>query len=99
MTINHILPGQVRANGVDRAKGNSPSKGKGSSSESSSGERSDRVEISAEGRIRAQAALQEGSGLSQERLAEIRQRIEDGTYDTPDMAEQVARRILSSGDL
>jgi len=62
----------------------------------------DRVEISEEGRSQALAA-----GVASERAArtpsrqmeEIRARIQDGTYDSPEMAEMVARRILESGDL
>jgi len=47
------------------------------------------------------------AGVASERAArtpsrqmdEIRARIQDGTYDSPEMAESVARRILESGDL
>ena len=37
--------------------------------------------------------------LDPARLAEIRQRILDGAYDSLETVEQVARRILASGDL
>jgi hypothetical protein len=33
------------------------------------------------------------------RLAELRQRVRDGAYDSSAVLEQVARRILESGDL
>jgi hypothetical protein len=57
----------------------------------------DRVEISDEGRaLSSQSGI---SSLSPDRMMEIQHRIESGTYDTPDMAEEVARRLLISGDL
>jgi hypothetical protein len=37
--------------------------------------------------------------LSREHVAEIRQRISDGAYNTVEVANQVARRVLRSGDL
>lgn len=62
--------------------------------------RTDRVEISGEGRALArQAAEADKLGISPERLAQIRARLEDGTYQGPAMREALARRILDSGDL
>jgi hypothetical protein len=37
--------------------------------------------------------------MSPQRLAEIRQRIAEGTYNLPEVAEQVARRMLARGDV
>jgi hypothetical protein len=37
--------------------------------------------------------------LSPERIAEVRKRILDGTYDSLEVLDQVARRILSRGEL
>ena len=37
--------------------------------------------------------------LSSDHIAEIRQRIRHGAYNAPEIADQVARRLLSSGDL
>ena len=37
--------------------------------------------------------------LSEERLMEMRRRIEAGYHDTPEVAEEVARRLRASGDL
>jgi hypothetical protein len=51
---------------------------------------------------RRNAAAIEGdarSELSGEHVVEIRQRIRDGAYDTFEVADQVARRLLNSGDL
>jgi len=71
-------------------------------------EQADRVEISQEAREQAQEAglLEEsgGPGASSsaeraDRLEEIRLRIRSGSYNTPEVAEEVARRLLDSGDL
>lgn len=100
MTINHVLPSQVRASGVSRPKGEENTKGKGESGGVISNGRSDRVELSHEGRVlSAQAgSFVEEAELTQEQLAEIRQRVDDGTYDMPEVAEEVARQLLNSGD-
>lgn len=61
----------------------------------------DRVELSPEARALA-ARLEhagEGQDLTPERIAELRSRIREGVYDSPAMAEEVARRVLDSGDL
>jgi hypothetical protein len=61
---------------------------------------SDHVELSDEGRILARLAERaEELGLSPERLAEIQERLADGSYHRPEMIDVVARRILDSGDL
>ena len=62
----------------------------------------DRVELSSEGLALSGAESAGGTPaevLSAERLAELRQRIQAGTYTAPDVAERVARRMLSAGDL
>jgi len=101
MTINHVLPSQIRASGVQRPKGEDDSRVSKDPDESPSRGRTDSVEISPEGRVlasRSQGAG-EGQALSPERLEEVRGRIHDGTYDSPEVAEDVARQILRSGDL
>jgi hypothetical protein len=68
--------------------------------------RSDRVEISDEARSRA-AQLEGGDGSEPAQaaptrgrsIAEIRQRIRDGVYDTDHALDFIARRILERGDL
>ena len=37
--------------------------------------------------------------LSSEHVAEIRKRIRDGAYNTVEIADQVAQRLVTSGDL
>lgn len=62
----------------------------------------DQVEISEEGRAMAygpDGVSEAGESLSPERASELRLRIADGTYDSPEMMEEVARRIVESGDL
>jgi hypothetical protein len=59
----------------------------------------DTVEISAEGRKKAEAALPQSSTLSPERQSEVRAKILEGAYNTADMAGEVAKRILRSGDV
>lgn len=60
--------------------------------------RSDKVQISDAGR--ALAARDGGAaGLTPERTAQIRQRILDGAYNSLGVVDEVARRILSSGDV
>jgi negative regulator of flagellin synthesis FlgM len=64
--------------------------------------RSDKVQISDAGRALA-AQIENRSGaresLSAERVAEIRQRIFEGAYNSVEVVEQVARRMLQSGDI
>jgi anti-sigma28 factor (negative regulator of flagellin synthesis) len=62
--------------------------------------RTDRVRISEAGRALAAQAAEGAEGtLSPERLAQLRQRVQDGTYNSPAVADRIARRILESGDL
>lgn len=72
----------------------------GSGSAPAQAERADRIELSPEARAMA-ARLDEAGAeeLTPERIAQLRQRIRDGVYDSPDIADAVAQRILGSGDL
>jgi negative regulator of flagellin synthesis FlgM len=60
--------------------------------------KTDSVQFSDEGR-----ALASGAGLAAasgpERVAEVRQRILRGAYNTAEMAGEVAKRILQRGDI
>ncbi len=102
MTINHVLPSQVRAGSVQTPKGEKDDKAKDGSQGADPKGRSDRVEISPEGRVlssQSAAGSQDAEAVSEGRLSQIRDRMRDGTYDTPDVAEEVARQIINSGDL
>ena len=66
--------------------------------------RADKIQFSAEGRALAQQKLESAQGaaeadapLSAERTAEIRTRILQGAYDSVDIVDQVARRMLERG--
>src|SRR5690606_32342737 len=60
-------------------------------------QRSDRVQISDAGRaLAAQATSGTRGELSVERIAEVRERVLSGAYDSLDIVDQVARRVLQS---
>lgn len=58
----------------------------------------DAVQISDAGRALA-ARGNSDAGLSPERTAQIRQRVLDGAYNSLAVVDEVARRVLGSGDL
>lgn len=61
-----------------------------------------RVETPVDSKLRAtqaQARIEERTDLPEEQVLEIRQRITDGFYELPSTVEEVALRILGSGDL
>ncbi|MBW3630159.1 MAG: flagellar biosynthesis anti-sigma factor FlgM [Gemmatimonadetes bacterium] len=67
-------------------------------------ERSDKVEISEAARqLAATGGLAEGTSvrgdLTPERVAAIRENILKGAYNSVDVVDQVARKMLASGDI
>jgi negative regulator of flagellin synthesis FlgM len=67
-------------------------------------DRSDRVEISDAGRALAARDGQpgrtaDGAALDPARAQQIRDRVLSGAYDTLEVVDAVARRLLASGDL
>lgn len=58
--------------------------------------KSDSVQISAEAR---RMSVEQQDSLNPERVAELRQKVLNGAYNTLDVVDQVARRILTRGDL
>lgn len=62
-------------------------------------DRSDKVEISDAGRALAARDGDESVGLDPARAARIRGRILSGAYDTLEVVDAVARRLLDSGDI
>jgi hypothetical protein len=65
---------------------------------SSSVDRSDKVSISDAGRALA-ARDGDGAALDPARASQIRDRVLSGAYDTLEVVDAVARRLLDSGDL
>ena len=67
---------------------------------SSSTDRSDKVQISDAGRaLAARGSDRVTADLDPARAASIRHRIISGAYDTVQVVDAVARRLLASGDL
>lgn len=58
----------------------------------------DRIEISAEARALAEAGRTD-TPLSAEQIASLRQWVESGEFDRPEVLDVVARQMLKSGDL
>jgi negative regulator of flagellin synthesis FlgM len=65
----------------------------------SSSDRSDKVQISDAGRALAARGTDKAVELTPERSADVRRRILSGAYDTIEVVDAVARRLLASGDL
>ena len=61
--------------------------------------RVDRVEISEAGRALAAHGGEATGTLGADRLSELRQRVLGGAYNSLDVVDQVARRLLDSGDV
>lgn len=62
----------------------------------------DRVDISDAGRALSAkngADANASRGMSAERLAELRQRVMSGAYNSLEVVDQVARRMLDAGDV
>lgn len=62
-------------------------------------DRSDKVQISDAGRALAAREGDAATGLTPARAATIRGRVLSGAYDTLDVVDSVARRLMDSGDL
>ncbi|MDH5588715.1 MAG: hypothetical protein OEZ65_01345 [Gemmatimonadota bacterium] len=95
MSIYHISgSGAMRSLSPKKAPGNGELDQQEAGDVSSHRARTDSIEISSEGQ-----ALAAQNAEASERLQEVLGRIREGAYDSPEMAEQVARSILESGDL
>ena len=94
MTIGPIESTPIRP---ERTDGGAKKAGEAAEA-ASQARRADRVEISAEAR-QAAAKLGEVPGLSPERVAEIRQKLADGSYDSAEVVETIARRMIDRGDV
>lgn len=81
---------------ANRVEADSPKSGGSPKSERKNAR--DSVEISSAGRSRAEQ-LAARIPLSDERVAELRERIVTGAYSTDAVVNEVATRIIASGDL
>ena len=61
--------------------------------------RSDSVQISDAGRALATSGPSGTGSLSAERVAELRKRVLEGAYNSANVVDQVAKRILERGDV
>ena len=61
--------------------------------------RADQVDISDEARALAEQNDVDGIPGTQARLAEVQDRLDSGYYDRPEVIDEIAGRILDSGDL
>ncbi|MDB4917305.1 MAG: hypothetical protein JWM95_4949 [Gemmatimonadetes bacterium] len=95
MQINTRISGSY---GTIAAVDKTESRPAGAVPETSAIAATDTVQISDAGRARA-AGDRTVSGLDPERVAQIRKNILDGAYNSLDVVDTVARRILESGDL
>ncbi|TVR49961.1 MAG: flagellar biosynthesis anti-sigma factor FlgM [Gemmatimonadales bacterium] len=103
MTIQPIAGDPLRSQGARRSQDSEERSGKvPPAGPVERPEASDRVDISREGRAQAAKAGLSGAHAEEpgeDRLDAIRIRIQQGTYNTPESAEEVALRLLDSGDL
>jgi hypothetical protein len=101
MRINETNPEYLRSDQLKGVRGGAEGGPKDAPQPTGPVTRTDKVQISDAGRaLAAQAAPEDSSAeLSPERAAEIRQRILQGAYDSLDVVDQVARRMLAQGDI
>ena len=102
MTIHDLAASHLRAGSTLRPKELNGSKDGDGPKALSEVRGPDRVEISREAKLlasRSEADVEEQGEMSEEQVLKIRRWIEDGFYDMPATVEEVARRILASGDM
>ena len=84
---------ELQRNALNREKQNA-------TSSAGAAQREDKVQISDAGRaLAAQAAGGTQSELTPERIAQVRERILSGAYNSLEVVDQVARKMLASGDI
>ena len=93
MTIEHIGAGRTRAAGPGRSEDVDRPDRKEGAPKAVRATRGDQVEISVAGRVLAASA----AGLGSDVIEEVRERVATGFYDSPEIAEIVAQRLIDSG--
>lgn len=86
-----------QARDIERSSGNKAKQG--TAQPASPVQRSDQVQISDAGRALAAEAEAAQGRLTPERISEIRERILAGAYNSLEVVDQVARKMLASGDV
>jgi hypothetical protein len=100
MRINEPNPEYLRSEQLKNVRGGAEGGPKDAPQPTGPVTRTDKVQISDAGRALAANSVSEpATELSPERTAEIRQRILHGAYDSLDVVDQVARRMLARGDI
>ena len=103
MTIQPSSPNRPRIEGptpartstpVARVSDDTPSR----TAEATLGGHRDVLDLSPAARALV-ARTEEDATLSAERMLELRTRVSDGTYNSPSVINELARRMRSSGDL
>lgn len=98
MSLDEIRPEMVRP-GLDREITRANQGGIPTVKDVRSIVRDDRVDISDEARILSfERGAEVDEELDTERIEEVRRRIDEGFYDSPDVAGEIARRLADSGD-
>ena len=98
MSIHKIGSDLIRPFGPKRTSA-AESTGADSSEDAQRAPKADRVELSREGLELAAQIASEADGLSPAREAQIRERLESGFYNDPEIVDQVAQNLFASGDL
>ena len=91
-----------RAGTVKGVEGVKPETASRQSATQAAAPRNDQVQISDAGRaLAAQLESRDGvrGSLSPERISEIRQRVLEGAYNSVEVVEEVAKRMLDRGDI
>ena len=89
-----------RGTTVDRTGNGQSTNAKPKAPAPSSTPKTDSVQISDKGRsLAASAGTDARGGIDQTRVAELRKKVYEGAYNSLDVVDQVARRIISRGDL
>jgi hypothetical protein len=102
MTIHDLASSHLRAGNTLRPKELNGSKEKDGPKPVAEVRGPDKVEISEEAKLLAlqiESEVKEQKELLEAQVLQIQRWIDDGFYDLPTTVEEVARRIMASGDL
>ena len=89
-----------RGNAIDRSSNGQSGDSRTQAPTTSSTPKTDSVQISDRGRsLAARAESDSRTQIDPERVSQLRQKVYQGAYNSLDVVDQVARRVMSSGDL